>query len=483
MPPGTVKKGLSNVDWFVLAVLVVHILDAVISGFEWSSGWWGIRIFVYFLVLVYAWFIFHGGKEMPSFQLLGPTLLAVFLPLIRTYTDGYSSVLVWAVMLCFPVWFWYIYFFRHEDSKVARALGKPFLIFILVMGAYALLSANVAGNQVFVPGADVKDGMSVLKGFFIETPRMMVKSVVNWGGQIQHRLNSSLNINKFIGNVEEKEGEKIGVFIENVQVPDKNIEEGRPVVVWATLKGVSFDGVIKVKTRCYALKNGEFFASGTVTPETTFLGFNAQVPLDCQFTSLEAGSYKILFVSEFPFKTDGYVTYVLADQNVIWEYQRRGDNLGLEYKVPPIAKSVYTGGPVMLGMRDLSMPIGVVLDKNYPLSYGVLPKFGMTLDNGGFEGEIVTVNEFKLVSPKDVDFKNCVPEVIETVYKDNVNEYYFRPPTNIQFFSTITCDSFLVDPIGSFSDQGDVLYKTFLMSVDYTYRLTASTTVRVKDVI
>lgn len=294
------------------------------------------------------------------------------------------------------------------------------------------------------------------------------------------RLLNSSGINYYTGMIDNNEDAPVGLYLTNVRLADKYAYVGYPAIVWADIRGKSFNEEIIVTPSCYIDKKGD----GVPQPSYFSILGEEHDTLSCTFNDLEKGTYRAKVGAAFNFETWAYVTYTFVDIDTKRALEIQGKNVNHELDVDPLPRAVFTNGPVMLGMASMvDQPIGIDTEHNTKE-----PVLGVTLDNLWTEGEIERVDEFIIQVPEDLKLVKCDrwhPDTERDPFKteDGYSFYKFSreeigdPRAS---FQSVTCRLSIKEP-KEFLAGAQKVQKTFVAQAKYLYKIEKSVSIYVRE--
>jgi hypothetical protein len=445
-------------------------------------------IVVYSVMVVISFLIFRHNDELDSAGKLGLfigigvfyTILPFFLyvipkiPLLGT-TTPYDWVVF--VIIYFPIW--PLYIGLKENIGFVHFYLNLWIVILLILfllGGGLQLTTSKLGAIGGRPS--VVQGGAALQYLWDQAKL----TLANLGNRLNptrwiYAIGNASGITYYTGMIEQNKQAPVGLYLNNVRPSDPNFFEGDSVYIWADVQGKSFVDQIHVVPSCYIEKKGE----GSVEPSSFDILGEEHNTLLCNFTGLTAGSYLAKVDATFNFETWAYVTYTFVDIEVKRSYELQGKNINSEMDIPSMPVSVYSNGPVMLGMAAMiDQPTGI--DTKYNTREPIL---GVTLDNLWSEGKIGRVDEFVVLVPNDFDLVKCdrgEPVADNTEQVDGYNAYSFKrealgdPRAS---FQSITCRLHIKDPAKLLGGSSKA-ERTFVAIAKYVYVLEKSVRVNVK---
>ncbi|MBU1201666.1 MAG: hypothetical protein KJ583_06965 [Nanoarchaeota archaeon] len=461
-----------NMGLFLLITIAIHFFDGLVNNFSRLPGRFTMMLGIYAALSLFAIFIiYRSGLSSQTWTIIGVSLFAFFLPYIMKF---YYTDYIMAVLLAAPVWALYL-FMNPNDSQAVEVWGKRYFFIVILLGTYALISNMAVGPALSFSGQDARGGLAVLHDYFIGNTQKMVSSILRLPTIISQKFSNSTQMQYFTGQVEDNEEAPLGVYIEDLKPTENPFSVGAPAVVWGTLIGRSFTGAINATNRCYATKDKKLY-NGTIYPQKITLFYDESVPLECEFKNLSVGSYKVAFVSEFLFPTWADITYTFVDRETIKSFYVQKKSINKELNIPTNAQAIYTNGPAAIGIKSLTLPVGVDLgDKR-------LPSFGVTLSNQWSQGKIDYVEVMEVMVPNEMRLYDCIPKEANSS-SGELDSYFFRVSSLLQngsiySFTTITCKSEMKNP-STFLGTNIKVDKTFGVKTIYKYSLEKTTNIRV----
>ncbi|MFC2134729.1 hypothetical protein ACFLTH_08945 [Bacteroidota bacterium] len=488
----------SMINIFVILALIANVWDFVTSGGYDPKTFISV-LWIYGPLTLFALFlVFKPENPKDIFKFVLVSILAIWLPrgiIWALQASGIDPTIAAAIFVAAPVWLVFLYI-NHEYSteKIQKFAGWYFFI-ALIIGLFTILPSTAYASGINSEGADVGTTMDRLLDFF--NPVRVGEKITEWQKSTKRFIQDSTSLNYFTGTVEKNKDEPLGVYLEDLKPASKVFYEGNPVVVWATIRGKSFEGNIKTTNGCYARK-GQKIITGEVYPKNLELFYSEGHTLECIFDSdkgakLEKGYYTVYFTSQFDFETWGYITYTYMDREVVKNKHFENQDIYSKYGIPRKATAIYTNGPAGIGIMNPDQPIAIdVADSR-------IPSFGATLENKWSQGEIVTINNMTIKVPEGIVFTECTPDTVnkdreftETAVpfstEDDMDVYLFEPVDsesvgNPSFFTTVSCRAELKDPDNFLDLQSILTTKTFAVKAIYKYVMQKSVSVKVDSVV
>ncbi len=479
----------------LLLAIIVHFVDAKYLGFSMSTAAMSYRIIMYVIFCVFVHLILNKGwpvqdsilemLKISAIPLFIVPLISVILNLLSVPDQIVSTIS--KIVLLFPIWVFYIAYVRQKLMPLGKGwkwignlLFTPsgwvrlyslylfiVIIFYFLTAAGAFLTGGVNSGSGFsipgysgIPGAensgfDFEVASQGAKEFFTNSFTKMYSSLNKFFKGASTGFNDLKNQTMgqyYTGQVEQNK-ELTGVFITDFHVTGKQYDSV-PIIAYGYIRARSFVEGVTINASCYAqsLTNKSVVYAGTADPsrlENIYI--EDQRGVVCTFDQdingkggLPAGRYQIYLILEFNFETWAYKQYYFLDRDYLIYLKISGENPNTKLGIPQKTSTIYTNGPVMIGMDDkIEMPFAISSNNtNY------LP-IGMTLDDKpmtyGVKGEVTRVNKYTLRLPREFEVKTCTYKDYTSQPDGNVtgyNIYTFNIPPNalVGAYMTLNCN-------------------------------------------
>jgi hypothetical protein len=491
------------IELLLFVAIFIHFVDAKWFKFSLEPAYMAYRFPLYLTFCVLAHFIINRGWEPQDsiFTLLKWVSIPLFgVPLI-TWAMNLLSVpeniitTFGTIILALPIILVYVAFVRHKiaplkgNNAVLRFFFTPsgwariWLIAITIYIFVILLSTMGAtisgGDGSLLPGdAGIISGSGVPSGIdFPTVSENLIKVITNNANKLSTSFTHLVNGTKtgfadlknetlgsyYTGTVEQNK-EQTGIFITDFHTTGKQYDS-MPVVAYGYIRARSFVENVTITPSCYAqlINNKSVKFIGTVDPASLDnIYIEDQRGVLCTFDpslnpgmteqgGFPAGRYQVYLVLDFRFQTWAYKQYYFIDRNYLVYLKTSGENPNTKLLIPQKTKTIYTSGPVMIGMDDsIELPIPLSSENtNY------LP-IGMTIDNkdpvNGAKGEVLRVYNYTLRMPEafEIKFESGNPcsinrNYIQRIPDENVpgyNLYLFTTPdVNLSgTYMTLNCN-------------------------------------------
>jgi hypothetical protein len=362
----------------------------------------------------------------------------------------------------------------------------------------------------------------------------------NWVQKIRDNyyiaLYKTLGYGYYEGEVEQNKKGDVGVYIKelNSKIYEPYNTETE-INVLALIRGKTFKNSTIISTYC-VLRNvtgkNQILARGVTNPSI--------IPIDipdyyffedvtCTFPKMPKGSYVVDFYAKFDFETWAYAKYTFISKNLLISYYANQKDVNTELKIDKKATTIFTNGPVMIGMSSENFDMPIPVPDNWPDTETdlVLPGiFGVTVGSRqelATEGQIVRINRMEMLIPKGTTLINCIgnqsamPDTPIAAEGPEAGKYWTYVVTNFEANKEIianlmpggtidvpiTDDQLVLNPV---TIQGNLSFnsitcrlkvtenkpfnilgnepksvKSFVVMANYTYKLKKSVPIVVKD--
>lgn len=496
-----------------LAALIIHFFfDVFWFDFSRALGATTVMFGLYMLFAFYISFVYYKtGFSRESGKYFAISFAAWALPMVLSLPFGIGDRLrdmqfaagvnmgvspLIVILTLIPLWFYYI-ILREKQPKWLY-IGAYLLLLIFVFFLFLLLLTRImtmlpgVGDQV---GANIGQAFSSF-GTAISDAWASIMSVFSregffnpddWRSRINQTFNPRLAI--YEGQVEENQAPQ-GVFITDVRSLYDRVPQGTDPIIFGRVETRTFlDQVTKVTPSCF-LERGTrpLQYDKELEPAQPFdVQQNLIRDVTCTFIpddTLDPGTYYGVLGASFDFETWSYVTYTFVGRDLILQYLRNNRDIHRDLEIPKLAESVYTNGPVEIGMIALQQPIDI--DPDDRNEEFIKQNFGFTIRNRWSQGEIGRVYEVSALIPEQFQIKNCKPaepsreRLIDGMRNYTWNEEAVGLDPRLDF-ATITCrltveNKDAANEILSFAEKTPA---TFVVMAKYNYLTSERVPVRV----
>ena len=278
----------------------------------------------------------------------------------------------------------------------------------------------------------------------------------------------------------EEQVEEQGVFIKNVELskPEYGIDD--PIELFYNLEmKTPTEKPVEVNVIC--LVEGETEEDedieGIVEDGTNLNLYNNEIiPLSCIFENgfAEKGNYKIIIRVSYEYGTMSRIESHFIDIERKNAYRAEGIDILDDYGKDSNPSSVYTQGPMKVGLEVGTQPIGIESGSSGP-------RVGFTLE-GEWGGKIKSINELKIYLPegliRDDQIGDCSHfQFSET--KDNQNIYiYTEDIGEIEEYRSFNCKTKVSD-FTTLMGKNEISTKYIKVESNYIYEYEERETVEV----
>ena len=491
---GGLHFGYSNFGLASFAVLLAttwHLFD-VFTGYSWSF-----RTYCYLLSLILGLFVFEGYLTTIGIGVLawgGPIALL-------NYTKGTSLEYAASIfVVCVPVWLVAFFFPKSpptEGISLFKILKFFYILFVLVMVLRYLIIPGMAAAGItkevvgsVIPTKDLPNITQTALKNVKNSPKALTDL---WNRQIAIATGGDY----YSGTVEQNKREPIGVYIENMRQADPTLYADQPIYIWANLKAKTIlEKPINVTSACYASDQYKGTVKGKVNglekAEFKNLLGEEDIEAECEFDAgrLSKGQHQVNMTALFNFDTFSYQKAYLMDRLRVLDLKRQGVNPLDLYKITDKnPKTVFTQGPVKIGMGLPDMPIGITMSEET-----VLPTLGVTIENL-WEGRIKKINRLLLYVPEGMTVQNCDHRIAEAkdLKADEVQQGYTafqldkndplateiaNQPTGT--YRTFKCRIKTIKDPAQIIGTAPIATKSFKVTVSYDYELVKPISINVE---
>lgn len=242
----------------------------------------------------------------------------------------------------------------------------------------------------------------------------------------------------YTGQVDANAQKTLGVYLEDIKQADVRFYEDLPVTMFTTLKAQTLDETINITVNCsspYQKKAPKIFPD----PPKFTVDVYEERDIDCAFDagSLRNGVVPIEFSASFSFKTMAYLKTYFMDQATLRSLRRENIDPLAQYGITdtnPV--TIYTAGPVGIGMKVEAPPIGIDRESDQRVV-----TLGLTIENN-WEGEVRSIEDLALIIPSGFELVDMGGMQIERIACNDLKEkvsgctdeiyniYRITPPAN-----------------------------------------------------
>lgn len=474
---------------FLLACLfafIVYVISQNFIKFVWPlSLFWTVLIFA----LVILGVSFGANSVILVLSVIGLPLLFI---LLGSTLPGLSPLFkLNPIVMVIIVLFWIAFVFIATQSAYQNKKSVlPLLLVLFNIAIYVLLMWPLTSQMLFA-------------GFQVDAPiRNAVENQQAEWGKIRENLGTSLSkagmearrqINMASGNyeagVEAQSQKPLGIFLENTGTNSPIKYPGDlSLKIFGYVKAITPNpqDKFKISAECYGISSKDKTHKATFYPPGDELESNDYKSVDCivpiEELSLATANTQAVLETTFDFKTSAFVKTYFMEQDVIRSYRMQNLDPLKEYGIEdknPVA--VYTGGPLMVGMRaGLLQPVPLVADSKAG------PSLDITLDRTAQwpEGELMKINSLTAYAPvglkikgkgvscgQDNDPQKCTIDVNEYVKSEEGKALIL--PKSFRFETEV--DSNIQQILGG----APLAVHSFKLDAEYTFRIKKTFDVRV----
>jgi hypothetical protein len=489
---GGVNPSMRILFWFALLIHVIIVIFGWLGlgGIDVTTFYY-VSISLFLILIIFAALVFHQNGLydtvqhvivfvlLSAFYVLVPFLLGMIGSLGQTVIVGNWTIikLISLLLILLPIWPLYIGF--AAGMPIASKWVNFWIIFLLLVGIVGIIISFNPGNIMKITGApstaDVGGGFKTLINEVTNIGKTLWNKINP--DAIKKRINSSNimgSINYYTGYVDDNQQVPVGLYLRNIQ-SDKESYEGSPAYIWADVQGKSFTQEIVFEPYCFIDEKNRAIPE----PSRISLFGSEQDRFYCKFDGLVKGSYSVKIGGKFTFATWAYVEYTFVDMNVRRAMEIEGGNINTELDIPLRPRSVYTAGPIMLGMAPpIDQPFEIDSDYNTRE-----PPLGITIDNLWTEGKTERTRVFTIMVPDDFELVKCDRGAPQKTQGSGYTNYTFNVGTFGDIrenFLTINCRLHINDP-KTLLGGAQKVQRTFVGMAQYDYKLEKTGSIYVKE--
>jgi hypothetical protein len=504
------SEGLRMMFWFSV---IVQIIDVFVIKYD-RAGAFPFSVILYLFIAAGAFFVvrkergnsgeylYSNNDYEQSHGFANPVHIIFFLAISAIYVAlpfffwvipqismaGGTTLSQWVHFFLAVLPVWPIYFALKGKSVIAHRYVNFVILGLLILFVFGFGTNLKVGNLASIGGRPMLLDAGPVFNFIIDEAANVWKNIINVGKKSMNlqfsfaKLGNLTGLNYYYGMGDKNDQGPVGLYIDNLRTMERYFYEGSPVILWADVRGKSFTEEIRVKPGCYIEKIG----AGEPDPKGFSILGEEHDTMSCTFDDVPKGSHRAKMGMTFNFETWSYVTYTFVDQEIKRSLELQGKNINSELDVDMMPLSVYSNGPIMLGMgAQVDQPVGV--DR---LSNLREPVLGVTIENaGGWTEGWAHVNEFEIQVPNDFKLINCdrwhPDKTREPSSKiENYDIYTFKKSEMggdlRQEFQSVTCRLHIINPNDLLSGSQKV-QRTFVSRVRYDYEMEKSISITVRE--
>lgn len=472
---------------FFLA-LACHLMDAFYLKFgqPMLSG----RVVIWFFVMIIGYITLksrdYGFDPYALFHCALLSAFSVMVPYLKGWLDLALPSSFGNFMVIFaPVWLIYILYFLPDAPSWIRGMGTTYLIFWMTIailygfriGAFAKIEDLRAGY------IDVWQPLSIVKDMIVQGLKDSVQWLSTFGKRLDETQNKyvqgAVGTDLYAGKVDQNAQEKLGVYLQEIKPSQPEFFTEDPVAVWATIVARTLDRPMLVRVNCIADKGTtQQRKADKVIPSYPYEVYTTdEADLDCSFEprALAKGTHKISIIANFTFSTLAYQKVYFIDKSRALAMAREDTDIleyyGIKDKKPV---TIYTNGPVMIGMDVRNMP--VKLDRKTPNQQLML---GISIKNQ-WQGRVLNVTGLKLIFPSFARLDGYKCGSYEFEEQEQGAYKLKRTLSEIKDYKTLRCPV-VISNVEQALGQTPISIQYFKVTTNYTYELEKSISITIKE--
>lgn len=499
----TITAGVSNTVSLLapLFAIAIHFWD-VTNNFDVGVIHRSQMFILYGAFTLWIIFAYYKtGFTKESLQYIGISLFAWALPYLRLVPFLGRNEYFTFGLLIFPIWFLYLSIHTEPKDfalKIVHFIGQALLFFYAAILLFLLINIVVGRGllpDVNAPAATVGRSFTRVWGDLKDIGSGAWDRMASFFNPVawKQRLNRTFNPTAafYAGQVEKNKNEPTGVFITKLESLYPVTYVGTDPVILGRIEAKTFLDKDLLLTPSCRLERGkkEGWAG---TPDSKTLTVNYQLTSDvlCTFPvgdKIEKGSYTAILGIAFDYETWAYQTDTFISKETALQYRERGRDLNQALDIPPTAETVYTNGPVMIGMQTIDQPVIVNLDAHRPIQQ----RFGFTISDRWSQGHFEKFYSADVLVPEPFELDQCVPVTPNVVNETgDVRTYRFEESSSFDpsidtrlEMRTVTCQLVINDKEGAreLLSFGEKVPVTFVVKAKYKYVIEKKTRIRVEE--
>ncbi|MBI4145020.1 hypothetical protein HY493_02335 [Candidatus Woesearchaeota archaeon] len=409
------------VGMFFMLVLLVHLIDIFLGRMGAKTASPMLLLILYVVILPFIGALgpfrkdtfWHSAKPFIYLVVLGAISYGIPLAVYNYLQPlNLDETLITAILLFAPFYPFWIYFTHYEDlgKWVRRSMNTYITIWVIL-----LIISNPAWFQGF--SEDTKrylgqDSYSVSPGALI-----LAQAKKAWVGAVQFYNASTTQPKQFLNqSIQQATGDaytarvdknaklKLGVTIDDLKTTQASFSTTDRTGVFTTLSATTIEDPLLISIDCTAKDpKGSVISPDKrrVSPDTKEQAVEVlqeeTLDIDCDFEpgALPVGRNTLTVAAQFEATTLSYVKTYLMDRERLRELRAAKIDPFQQYGITDRAPvTVYTSGPVSIGMSFGTPPIG--LDATQDEFVGTL---GITLKNE-LGGKIMNLSKLAVFVPQ-----------------------------------------------------------------------------------
>jgi len=395
---------LARRDWETFAVETISfvLFAVVMTFFLLNNNWIGVpKALIHIVFILLFGFTFIRTNEDPTttyFILTALLLIDFFL---------YNLVSELVVLRYIPFLLVFVIFYVYGKTQNGWSM---FFAIILAITLMIFVFSDVRaqeGEFSFIAKTDAPSLGETKDAFFSGLQNIQQSWQLSLRRQIQYAIT---------GKVEENQYEALGVYLDDVKAAQSKFYTDEDVVIWGIVRARTLDDPINIKVGCFEGDREDNKFANLVHPDKKFTVFTLEEQdFACTFRpkTFASGSKTITTFADFNFETLAFLKVYFMDRERLRAMTRQNqdpfDEFNIKDKTP---KSVYTNGPVEIGIETTSPLIGV--SENYL----ALPRLRLSIQNRPeWQGKIKALNELILLFPKGVELSDPANDCVNRKFE------------------------------------------------------------------
>lgn len=520
-PSNPTDPGKFFSEMLMLVALAIHLIDVFYLGASIDRGPIQIRVFLYFALVLTTIGITEGFSVSAIRRHIGVAAIPVFaIPLLGNLANllGASPDVtdkIAGFTLLLPIYAFYLLkrpYLNYEllgNTRTKRFFSAFILpsgwlrIFIVILtiaiiSEVLVASASMAGEGAGAAGFEgtgfsPREVLAGARDILISPFQRVIEFIKSIGPGVSNIYEDLYNqtLGEYYRGEVEQNKERTGAFINDFK-PIGTLFEGVPVELVATIQIRSFVERVNISTACHAISSrNDNVIEGNTSPELIENVFrNNYLSVSCRFDHLPEGRYDVIFTADFNFETWAYTTLTFMDRDFLSDLYSDFVDVNREFDINARTRTIFTSGPVMLGMNDgRDLPIALSTSNDGTEN---LVTLGITIDDryqAGASGRIRNVNAFQIRAPEEfqlIEEYCAIPGrggiVTEEDELEGYNVHTFDITHTPGIYTTVSCNS-RISPSGARSILNDPSGKrdvTIVGTAIYDYEMSSRSSIHVR---
>ncbi len=403
-PPGA----KSSLVGFFFITLFLHIIDVWLGRYSGNAGSDGIFLVVYAILGLGAILLVFRDEKSVWGEIAIVTVIAYGLPYLTGWlskSNNLISALTLTLVLAFgPTWTFYLGLrFGDRLGKVGTVFWVYFTLWMVCILILTLPNIQKTQNAFSLGESIVLETSpwEALKTFGTNVKVAFLNLVNNTKTEADKQIAFAKG-DTYTGKVDSQAKTKLGITLADLKLTQPSFSTEDSVGVYSLISGEAIDTPLAVKISCTGKDNANSLVTlPKISPDTSVtaldLGALESADVDCTFAPkvFTAGKATITVGAEFNTQTLAYLKTYLMDKDRLRENRAAKIDPFQQYGITDRAPvTVYTSGPVNIGMSFGTPPVGIGQNDNEFSS-----TLGITITNA-WTGTIKKLDKAIIIIPR-----------------------------------------------------------------------------------